>query len=185
MNNSEFTYIYLSKITLYQTRLLHLTDHNHKDQAIEAGKNPKFGNHPSGSQGGRSPAPAPLFVAMRPQSGGFTVSSFRPPLLCFITPFHAASMGDWGFFSPRRSRKQGRIVFFSPRRRRKDRVLASSLLPPPPPQQPVQSPLGFGGRGLERDEESEGLVAVNLFNDFCVIINFFNGMRVKVLWDVM
>ena len=43
MNNSEFTYIYLSKITLYQPRLLHLTDHNHKDQAIEAGKPPKNG----------------------------------------------------------------------------------------------------------------------------------------------
>ena len=99
MNNSEFTYIYLSKITLYQTRLLHLTDHNHKDQAIEAGKNPKFGNHLSGSQGGRSPTPAPLFAAMRCQSRGFTVSSFRPPLPCSTTPFHAASTGDWGFFS--------------------------------------------------------------------------------------
>ena len=93
MNNNEFTYISLSKITLYQTRLLHLTDHNHKDQAIEAGKNPKFGNHPSGSQGGRSPAPAPLFAAMRRQSRGFTVSSFRPPLPCSTTPFHVASTG--------------------------------------------------------------------------------------------
>ena len=96
MNNNEFTYIYLSKITLYQTRLLHLTDHNHKDQAIEAGKNPKFGTHPSGSQGGRSPAPAPLLAAMHRQSGGFTASSFRPPLPCSTTPFHVASTRDWG-----------------------------------------------------------------------------------------
>ena len=96
MNNIKFTYIYLSKITLYQPRLLHLTDDNHKDQAIEAGKNPKNGTHPSGSQGGRSPALTPLFAAMCRQSGGSTISSFRPPLPCSTTPFHAASTGDWG-----------------------------------------------------------------------------------------
>ena len=139
MNNSEFTYIYLSKITLYQPRLLRLTDHNHKDRAIEEGKNPKNGTHPLGSQGDRSPARAPLFAAMRRQSGGSTVSSFRPPLPCSTTPFHAASTGDWG------------VLLSAPQPQAGPDCL---LLSP-------STPLGCGGRGLERDGESEGLVAVN------------------------
>ena len=83
-----------------------------------------------------------------------------PSGLLFLAPLpHSTpqARGIGGFFSPRCSHKQGRIVFFSPRRHRKDGVLASSLPPPPPPQLPVQSLLGFGGRGLERDGESEGL----------------------------